>query len=447
MQRRIAVAGAFLVTLAIAAVAGAAPSYKTERVDVKSGSTAQIGRKEGRNPSIDSAGRYVVFSSRSTNLSGEDGDTNFDIFRRDRISSKTVLVSRKNGKTGAASTSSSFKPSISGDGNFVAFMGGKDLSSAAGPGTNVYVRDVAAGKTGLANKPGDGCCDPGTAEDPVISRDGNLVAFTIGGGDFDSGSRHVYVRDLGKGKTRLVDRADGASGAIGNKNAFKPSISQDGRYIAFESLATNFVAGAGGSRSEVYVRDMKLNKTVLVSRQSGASGAPDSGAVGSFFASISDDGKRVAFQSDGGLVPGVTAEHENIFVRDLTANTTILASRADGATGEAGKFGVMGSNAPSISGDGRFVAFETDELNFGGFSDTDAPAGDKLYVRDLEQDTISLASRDSGKDGKPLNVGAFQPALSQQGAYIAFRADFLPSDNKPGRDVNNVPNLFVRNLR
>jgi hypothetical protein len=269
MRRRIAVAATFAGTLAVVAVASAAPTYKTERVDVKSGSAAQTGRKEGRDPSINSDGRYIAFSSKSTNFSGEDGDTTFDVYRRDRIGKKTVLVSRKNGKAGVASTSSSFKPSISGDGNFIAFMGGKDLSSAAGPGTNIYVRDVTTGKTGLVNKPGDGCCDPGTAQDPVISRDGNLVAFTIGGGDFSSGSRHVFVRDLGKGKTRLVDRADGAAGAIGNKNAFKPSISEDGRYIAFESLATNFVSGAGGTRSEVYVRDTKLNKTILVSRQTG----------------------------------------------------------------------------------------------------------------------------------------------------------------------------------
>jgi Tol biopolymer transport system component len=437
-------------TLVVAAVASGAPTYTTERIDVKSGSTPQTGRKEGRTPSIDSDGRYIAFSSKSTNLSTEDGDTTFDIFRRDRVAKKTVLVSRKNGKTGAVSTSSSFTPSISGDGNFIAFVGGKDLSSAAGPGPNVYVRDVAAGKTGLVNKPGDGCCEPGEAQDPVISRDGNFVAFTIGGGDLETGSRHIYVRDLGKGKTRLVDRAAGASGAIGNKNAFKPSISDDGRFIAFESLATNFVSGVGGTRSEVYVRDMKLNKTFLVSRESGASGASDNAGVGSFFASISGDGSRVAFESEDSLVPGAgapTEDHSNVFVRDRDTNQTLLASRADGASGDPGKFGVKGSQAPAISGDGRFVAFETDELNFGGFSDTDSPGSDKLYVRDLDKNTISLASRDSGKDGKPLNVGAKQPALSQDGAYIAFQADFLPSDNKKGKDINNVLNLFVRNLR
>ena len=134
-----------------------------------------------------------------------------------------------------------------------------------------------------------------------------------------------------------------------------PSISSDGRYVAFESIATNLVAGDTNTVRDIFVRDEQLGTTTRVSVDTVGTEADD----GSFEPSISSDGSYVAFGSDAtNLVAGDTNTSSDIFVHDTVANTTTRVSvDSIGIEGDSWSF------APSISSDGSYVAFESEAEN------------------------------------------------------------------------------------
>ena len=300
----------------------------------------------------------------------------------------------------------------------------------------------------------------GTFEGPPeaglsISADGRYVAFASRADDVSAEDNdsvvNIFVRDLQANTTTLVSRASGASGAAADLWSVTPSISADGRYVAFESVAHN-LSPVDHDLANIFVRDLQTNTTTLVSRASGVSGAAADG--GSVAPSISADGDRVAFQSLAfNLGPDVATV--DVFVRDLPASTTTLASRATGSPGlPADSY----SEAPSLSADGRFVAFESDARNLG----PDAVGG--AFVRDLDSETTTLVSRASGALGAPaapLGPG-FEPSIAGDGDLVAFssQADNLsPADNDlvgtfcfsipHGTQCENVhvADVFVRDLQ
>ena len=191
----------------------------------------------------------------------------------------------------------------------------------------------------------------GTFEGPPeaglsISADGRYVAFASRANDLSAEDNdsfvNIFVRDLQANTTTLVSRASGASGAAADLWSAAPSISADGRYVAFESVAHNLSA-ADHDLANIFVRDLQANTTILVSRASGVSGAAADG--GSVAPSISADGGRVAFESVA-LNLGPDVATVDVFVRDLPASTTTLASRATGSPGlPADSY----SEAPSLS--------------------------------------------------------------------------------------------------
>src|SRR5262249_31331609 len=155
--------------------------------------------------------------------------------------------------------------------------------------------------------------------------------------------------------TSLVSRAAGAAGPPGDGHSFNPSTSANGRYIAFQSYATNLDPDSNDSVEDVFVRDVVTHSTVLVSRATGAAGAVGDGD--SLAPSISADGRYVAFESLAkNLDPDSNDAFSDIFVRDMVANTTTLVSRATGAAGAAGD---GDSDEASISADGHHVSFQS----------------------------------------------------------------------------------------
>src|SRR4051794_21608541 len=251
--------------------------------------------------------------------------------------------------------------------------------------------------------------------DTAVSADGRYVAFTstatnLDPADSDSGS-DVYVRDRLTGTTVLVSRASGAAGAHGNGGSDVPTISLDGRHVAFQSAATNLDPDDTTGTTDIYVRDLQAPTTTLVSRDTGAAGAKSDGA--SFEPAISADGRHVAFASTATNLPDDTDATIDIFARDLDTNATELISRATGAAGtKSDNFSFF----PSMSGNGRFVAFGTvaslDPADADGFSD--------VYVRDRVAHTTTLASRATGADGAGSNSTASDPSISDDGRIVAF---------------------------
>jgi Tol biopolymer transport system component len=206
------------------------------------------------------------------------------------------LVSRNS--TGASADSSSraeMSTTMSGDGRKVVFY--SDASNLPGSSSSSgylsFVRNVRTGKTALVGKTPGGDVFDINASHPAISANGRYVAFQglFTGGPGPMGVNQIWLRDLRKGTTRLVSRSN--TGSPAHDQCFSASISAYGRFIVFQSRADN-LPGADGANFLVYMRDMKLGKTILVSKT--RKGKPAFGEVGT--QSISSSGNLVAFRSE-----------------------------------------------------------------------------------------------------------------------------------------------------
>jgi Tol biopolymer transport system component len=325
---------------------------ETTRVSVASDGTQ--GGFQSSSPSISAGGRYVAFSSYATNL--VEGDTNgeADVFVRDRQTGETTRVSVASG--GTQSESGSFRPFISADGRYVAFSSyATDLVEGdTNNKVDVFVHDRQTGDTTRVSVASDGTQgDDWSGGGGSISADGRYVAFESGATNLVEGDTNVtediFVRDRQTGDTTRVSVA--SDDTQGDGESYSPSISADGRYVAFDSEATNLVAGDTNGTVDVFVRDRQTGDTTRASVASGGT----QGDGGSYFPSISALGDYVAFASEAtNLVEGDSNGWPDVFVHDRQAGETIRVSVASGGTQ-----GDSGSEHSSISGDGRYVAFES----------------------------------------------------------------------------------------
>jgi Tol biopolymer transport system component len=293
----------------------------------------------------------VAFTSLASNIVPGDTNNSFDIFVRDRLTNTTTRLSVDS--AGNQGNRSSVGASISADGRFVAFN--SDASNIV-PGdtndeTDIFVRDSLTNTTTRVSVDSAGNQGNGQSVGPSISSDGRFVAFISNASNLVPGDTNentdIFVRDT---LTNITTRVSvNSAGNQGNGNSYNPSISADGRFVAFSSVASNIVPGDTNIRFDIFVRDTLTNTTTLVSVDS--AGKPGNLQSGS--PSISADGRFVAFTSEvSNLVPEDTNISRDIFVRDTLTNTTTLVS-LDSAGNQGNSYSIF----PSISADGRFVAF------------------------------------------------------------------------------------------
>jgi Tol biopolymer transport system component len=433
--RIVGTAGAAAIALVLGGAALSQGAVNgTELVSRASGAAGVQADDTATSASVSAGGRFVAFQTRATNLDRADTDAAFDVYVRDTETDATILVSRASGGAGAKGNGDSIEPSISADGRYVAFRSSADnLHPDDPPGDfqdDVYVRDLQAGTTTLASRDATGAKTNGVS--PSISADGRYVAFqTLGFVDEDPTTEwDIHVRDLVLGTTILASRASGPGGVGGSSHSYMPSISPSGRYVAFESQATNLDPADTTLDLDVYVRDLAAATTVLASRADGGAGAKGDNHSGE--ASMSD-APAVAFESIAtNLHPDDGDDTGDVFVRDLGARTTTLASRAGGAAGAKGD---SGSRFPSISADGSRVAFESEASNLVAADDP----GRDVFVRDLRAHTTELG--DLAGDGSKASRGAHGAAISPDGRLLAFvsAAPELGIDGLSGQ-------VFVRGL-
>jgi Tol biopolymer transport system component len=342
----------------------------------------------------------------------------------------TVLLSAA--PDGTAGNAESFDPALSADGSTVAFASLATNLAAGGAArvVNVFVRDARSGGTVRISQAPDGTGGDGDSTSPVLSGDGGVVAFDsfatnlVSGGN---GVSDVFVYDRGSRRTSRV--SVNSAGAPGNGDSFSPSISADGRFVAFASEATGLVAGDHNRAGDVFVHDRRTGRTRLVSAASDGT----AGNGESYSPSISADGRFVAFASEAtNLVRGDTNGAVDIFVHDgETGRTTRVSVASDGRQ-------VNGDvSSPSISGDGRYVAFSTTAANVAGFDDNGAS---DVFVHDRQTGRTVLAS--AGRDGHPSDRGSFAPSASADGRGVAFVTDgaLVPDD------TNHTEDIFVFDL-
>lgn len=370
---------------------------------------------------VSADGRYVVFSAGSHNLPGGDGRVQ-QIYRRDTATGAVELVSRATGPGGAAGDRDSELPSISADGSRVAFESYAALDPADGDTSeDVYVRDLATGTTVLAGRASgaDGAAPDAQATNPAISADGRHVVFLSPAANLGApgGQRRAWVRDLAAHTTTLADRADGPGGAIADRDANAPTISGDGRLVAWQTNATNLdpADNAPAFSSDIYVRDVVAGTTRLLSRRSGLDGQKAAG--GSYAPALSEDGRIVAFQSeDEAIAPegGPWGGDRQIVARDLASGQNTLVSRAPG-----GAVANELSREPAIDGDGSVVAFTSTATNLlpglGGVQRS------SIFVRDAATGALSGPPA-FGTPGSDPQSRAWGPSLSADGQCLAFIA-------------------------
>ena len=389
-------------------------------------------------------GRYVVFDSSADNLVANDSNGDWDVFVRDLQTGTTTLVSMA--LDGSQGDADSTAPSVSADGRFVAFQ--SNANNLVANDTNqfgdIFVRDLEAGTTALVSVASDGNQgdnDSGIASLVIgMSDDGRYVVFDSYADnlvDNDTNeSSDVFVRDLQTGTTTLVSVA--SDNSLGDADSYAPSISSDGRYVVFSSMAENLVANDDNGVTDVFVRDLQEGTTSLVSvTLDGNSGDSDSNAR-----SLSTDGRFVVFQSNAdNLVAIDNNGSSDVFVRDLQMSTTTMVSldsheiQGDGLSGEDSPIG-------GISADGTFVAFESDADNLVA---NDTNRSWDVFIRDLNAGTTTLASDPSvsasgDNDSELVSI----PSTSSGGQYVAFTS---AADNLAANDNNDVTDVFVRDLQ
>jgi Tol biopolymer transport system component len=269
-------------------------------------------------PDVSSDGRYVAFQSYADDLVAGDDEEVRDIFRRDRLTGTTVRLSV--GAGGAEADDDSSDAAISADGNLVAFTSAaRNLTAPLDPdfATDVFVRDIAAAATTRMSVHSSGVPGNAASLEPAITPDGRYVVFqsdatNLVTGDTD-GVTDIFLHDRENLVTELVSLSD--TEGFGDDDSIRPDISADARYVSFESWATNLVAGDTNDTADAMVRDRTAATTTRVSVSTTGTESDDE----SYVPLISDNGLVVGFSSYAtNLVDEDTNDESDVFVRDFT---------------------------------------------------------------------------------------------------------------------------------
>lgn len=429
-------------------------------------------------PSVSADGRYVAFASLAGNLVPDDTNQVKDIFIKDTVSGETRRVSTNS--NGSEADGDSIQPSISADGRYVAFS---SIASNLVPGddpvcsnsetawncSDVYVKDMQSGEIVIASISSDGQRGDWDSSEPSISADGSLVAFSsyasnlveddqdaCGTEAAPTNCADIFVHEW---RTRLTSRISiTADDENADGDSTQPSLSSDGNLLAFTSMASNLDENDDNNVSDVFLYRLVDGDLSRISVASGGADANDA----SFEPSISADGRFVAFTSQASnLVPGDTAlcktggiekNCSDVFVKELGQRSLVLVSRtADGSLVNGA------SKTPSISGDGLTVAYNSQASNLvagdtvlctetiGNGNCTD------IFVTDVKSGDTRLISKN--KEGKNADWNSEEPSISSDGksvAFISFAANLVKGDTDVCTDETekywNCQDVFLFNL-
>ncbi len=408
-----------LVVLA-ALTQGLTFGQNTARESVDSSGIQANGRSG--TPSISADGRFVAFESDAANLVPGDGNHSRDVFVHDRRTGITTLASVDS--SGGQADSNSYSPAISADGRYVAFVSGATnlVPGDANRHADVFVRDLMADQTVRVSVGDFGIEGNGDSFDPAISADGRYVAFAshaynLVSQDWNQ-SPDVFVHDCLSGTTQLVSVS--SSGFLDYGGSSHPSLSADGRFVAFASRA-RLVPNDHFDNSDIYTHDCLTGRTACMSVSS--SGGHMYGEATN--PSISADGRYVAFEYWGeetGLSDVLV--HDRAFRTTTTVSVAPTGTPADGASG-----------SPSLSADGRFVAFKSFATNL-------VQGGSNGYIHVCVNDRLSRFTRrmSISNAGAPGLGDSTAPSISATGEFTAFDST---AANLVLADTNFVQDVFV----
>lgn len=298
----------------------------TTRISKASDGTQANGGAE--TPAISGDGRYIAYYSGASNLVSGDTDGHGDIFVHDRVGGATTRISVASDGTQANSSAEFYDVSISGDGRYVAYSSEASnlVTGDTNNWNDVFVRDRVAGTTARVSVASDGTEANHRSFGPAISGDGRYITYYSEASNLVSGDTNgrpdVFIYDQAAGTTdRLSVASDGTQGDGLSINA---EISADGRYVVYASKASNLVPGDTNNWNDVFVRDRSSNTTTRVSV---SSDGIQSDKDDYYQPSISSDGRYITYESEASnLVPGDTNNWSDVFLYDRTVGTTTRIS-------------------------------------------------------------------------------------------------------------------------
>lgn len=420
-----------LCAVSIVLIVAAWPSAAAAGDSIEVASVASDGTRADSvsfNAALNSDGQIVAFWSGATNLVSDDENGAYDVFVRDRSSGTTERVSVSS--DGSEGNADSTHTAVSRDGRFVAFISAASnlVSDDTNEAWDVFVRDRRAGTTERVSVASDGTAGNGHSDRSVsISDDGRYVVFSSTATNLVADDTNevvdVFLHDRVAHSTIRVSVSNGERQGDGDSDS--AVISGDGGHVAFRSEASNLVRDDANEAADIFVRDLAHNTTKLVSISNrGRQGNRNSTAP-----SISRDGRFIAFGSGArSLTPGDTNEVWDIFVRDQHEGTTTRVNlSSDGEQTNAG------SDLPSISADGRYVAFRSRASNL--VADDNNWSTD-VFVNDrLTGTTHRISVSSEGAEGFTHSDA---PSISADGKYVAFESgaeNFDPDDTNWAFDI------------
>ena len=417
--------------------------------------------------SISADGMLVAFESRSTNLVQEGDNNGFaDIFVHDRRTHQTIRVSVASDGSeaenpcgfaiyGYSECFGNSSPSLSGDGRHVAFVSPAPnlVANDTNNSNDVFIHNLETHQTKRVSVRTAGVQGNGESQQPDLSSDGNIVAFTSTAGNLVDGDSNgvddVFVHDLAKNETSRVSvSSKGKQGSAASRN---PSVSADGRFVAFSSYADNLVAGDTNKVEDVFLHDRVLHQTMVVSQ--GLNGAVSNSTSSN--PRISSDGRYVTFVSAASnLVEGDTPNSYDIYVYDRVKQTTERINH-----GYDGSLANAWADLPDISANGRYVTYVSGATNLIHF-DINRRNDIFLYDRQQHRTTrVNLAYDNSPAkqycyieytdygDGniyknKICKGDSDSPSIDAEGRRVAFASDAV--NLIQGGDSNGVKDVFIR---
>ncbi|MBO1419874.1 PD40 domain-containing protein [Streptomyces sp. FH025] len=427
-----ALGAAAALALTAAPAAQADPTHaiaRTERVSVGLNHAQPDGASHSAGLSAD--GRYAVFTSAAGNLVPGDTNGKTDVFVRDLWTGRTERVDT--GPGGAQADGDSYEATISGNGRYVAFGSwATDLAPGANRGLqDVYVHDRWTGETRLVStgeKPGKPQSDRSSGT-PSISWDGRYVAFQSNRTDLAPDTvtwfgGNIYVHDLWTGKNRLVSL--GADGKEANNSSTSPAISADGGSVAFISKATNLT---DPDQPGALPRSAAAQLAATAGQETDEQFTLDARNP----RDPRDARDARGAQDSRDALPSTSTDQPQIlkprlyplYVRNLRSDRTVLASPDE-------QGGYRGASSPSLSWDGRSVVYS-------GLVQHGSNWGDRhfeVYVRDLARGTETLAS--VGLPGTTTTESSSAGRLTVDGRWVYFDSaaqNLVPDSPKGGAYV------------
>lgn len=427
----------FPAALIMIGTAAADPGFIARVSEASNG--AEVNPHWSAAQSLSADGQFIVFLSDADNLWPGDSNQTIDIFLHERKSKQTVRIGETAGPY-VVENGGDLSATISSDGSTIAFS--NTVSGDVNDMFDVFIYERQSGTIELITQAysGGGVEANGGSYSAKISPEGNFLAFQSDASDLlppkedQNGASDIFVYDRQAG---VISRVSVNSlGEEANSHSNSASISAQGEFIVFISSASN-LGSSPGYPSQVFVHERSSGTTTLVSVNN-AGGQPEAGDGVSDRTSISADGRFVAFGSlatNLDMAQSDTNKKSDVFVHDrMTGITTRVSVDSDGREANAGSY------HPSISADGRFVAFHSYDRNL-DLARPDTNGVPDIFVHDRK--TGNTARVSFGIAGQEADGGSFNPVISADGSFVTFASD---ATNLIEKDQNGTFDVFVAAL-